>query len=114
MKVYFPFLFVCLFLSIESNFYLKMKLEAVDDYIVRIYNNKNETLFECAELEEHLCKCKFYPDPLIQLNYEFGETLFFYIYDMGGGAGYIKINVYINENSRTSKILDLHRLLWKE
>ena len=106
MKVYFPFLFVCLFLKIESNFYLTMKLDDVDDYIVRIYNKKNETLFECAELNGN--DCNYYPDPLIQLNYEFGDTLFFYIYDIGGGAGFIRITVYINEYIITPE----HQKFW--
>ena len=94
MKSYFLFLFICLFLKIESTFYLTMKLIDVNDYLLRIYNQKNEIFFECG-IDEN---CKPYPVPIARLiPYEIGEKIFVDLYDEGGNPGFFEITVYINE-----------------
>ena len=55
MKKYFIFLniFIYLFLKVKPTFYLTVILISVDDYVSRIYNQKNETILQNYELSRN-------------------------------------------------------------
>ena len=82
-------LFSYLFLKIDSTFYLNITVIQVDDYVKRVFNENNDTIYESRGNNNNRPIVKLFP-------YEIGEKLYFDMYDIGG-EGYVSFIAYINE-----------------
>ncbi len=82
-------LFSYLLLKVDSTFYLNVTVIQVDDYVKRVYNENNDTIYECNYNRVNYPIVKLFP-------YEIVDKIYFDMFDIGG-EGYVSFIAYLNE-----------------
>ena len=115
LKIEFSIMIIYLGLISQINqiYYISFYIRAIDDCLSKVYINDNNILYEDICTKDNSPKMPHKNPVVFQKTYTFGEDIIFEIYDKYGEAFIridVKINEYIHNKNRFTKILEMYQL----